>query len=195
QAADAHAIASDAAFAEAAKVKADPYSTDSQIHVALASEEAANQSKNALSITRAGFRDGEKTAEVQKGDVPGHPFHGNQYTDGTAGMASRAQEAVDNSGTREAAEIHDKLAEDHKTAAEDARKRYNDWGNPRGNKPEAQARRVAGKAAHSEMEALLKAKAWPHRKHQSRRTELLKWPPRWPLLPTRTGVGRVAARR
>ena len=68
QAATAHAIASDTAHKEAEKVKNDPYSTDSQMHVALASEEAAGQSRNALTATKADFNKGEKSSRVAKAD-------------------------------------------------------------------------------------------------------------------------------
>ena len=73
-------------------------------------------------------------------------------------MANRAQVVLDDTDTsREAAEIHDKLARDHRAAAYDARRRYENWGNPRGNSPEAQARREAAKFGRAEMEAHLDA--------------------------------------
>ena len=101
QAAVAHAIASDTAYKEAEKVKNDPYSTDSQMHVALASENASGQSDKALSATKSDFNKGEKSAGVVKAtdgryteiiewlslykDFFGHVFHGNQHTGGEGG--------------------------------------------------------------------------------------------------------------
>jgi hypothetical protein len=70
----------------------------------------------------------EVKAEVAKGDVTGHPFHGNQYTEGSGGsdsLANRAREIHDTvsdwSGTANAVE-HNRIAAGHTALAEKLRR-------------------------------------------------------------------------
>ena len=63
--------------------------------------------------------------EILKGDVPGHEFHGNQYTSAGGSFGDRAHSIFSDVITEKldpakAAELHDQLAKEHWDAAQKA---------------------------------------------------------------------------